>query len=161
MFASTSHTVLTLGTAVLKGASYGKWRHFGPLWPIVYKEAGVWLSSMLRVYRRTHHVNTGGRGHARNQLLKVVGDCLVAKLCPTLVTPWTVACQAPLSTGFSRQEYWSGLPFPSPGDLPDLGIKPRSPALQADSLPTELQGKPIESWEYKFISNDCKGLTTL
>ena len=44
--------------------------------------------------------------------------------------------------GFSRQEYWSGLPFPSPGDLPDQGIEPGSPALQADSLPTELQGKP-------------------
>ena len=44
-------------------------------------------------------------------------------------TPWTVAYQAPQSIGFSRQEYWSGLPFPSPGDLPDPGIKPRSPAL--------------------------------
>ena len=53
-------------------------------------------------------------------------------------TPWTVFCQAPLSMGFSRQEYWSGLPFSSPGDLSDSGIKPRSPALQADSLPTEL-----------------------
>ena len=63
---------------------------------------------------------------------------LVTKLCQTLVTLWTVACQAPLSMEFSRQEYWSGLPFPSPGDLTDLGIKPRSPALQADSLPTEL-----------------------
>ena len=63
---------------------------------------------------------------------------LVTKLCPTLATPWTVAHQAPLSMGFSRQEYWSGLPFPSPGDLLDPGIKPRSPALQADSLLTEL-----------------------
>ena len=49
-------------------------------------------------------------------------------------TPWTVALQAPLFMGFSRQEYWSGLPFPSPGDLPDLGIEPRSPTLQADAL---------------------------
>ena len=63
---------------------------------------------------------------------------LVAKLCPTLATPWTVACRAPLSMGFSRQEYWSGLPFSSPGDLPDPRIEPGSPALQADSLPTEL-----------------------
>ena len=64
---------------------------------------------------------------------------LVTKSCPTLVTPWTVACQAPLSMGFSRQEYWSGLPFPSPGDLPDPGIEPRSPVLQSCySLPTEL-----------------------
>ena len=66
------------------------------------------------------------------------GGGLVAKSCLTLATPWAVAHQAPLSMGFSRQEYWSGLPFPSPGDLPDPGIQPRSPALQADSLPTEL-----------------------
>ena len=58
---------------------------------------------------------------------------LVAKSCPTFATPWTVAYQAPLSMGFPRQEYWSGLPFPSPGDLSNPGIKPRSPALQADS----------------------------
>ena len=56
-------------------------------------------------------------------------------------TPRTVARQAPLSVGFSRQEYWSGLPVPSPEDLPDPGIEPRSPALQADSLPSELQGR--------------------
>ena len=52
-------------------------------------------------------------------------------------TPWTVAHQAPPSMGISRQEYWSGLPFPSPGDLPDPGIEPRSPALQADTLTSE------------------------
>ena len=71
----------------------------------------------------------------------LVAGGLVADSCPTLATPWTVTCQAPLSIGFSRQKYWSGLPFPSPGDLPDPGIEPRSPALQADSLLTELQGK--------------------
>ena len=65
---------------------------------------------------------------------------LVAKLCPTLATPWTVACYAPLSLVFSRQEYWSALPFPPPGDLSHAGIEPRSPALQADDLPTELGG---------------------
>jgi len=58
-------------------------------------------------------------------------------------TPWTVARQAPLSIGFSRQEYWSGLPFPYPGDLPKPEIKPRSLALEADSLLTESPGKPI------------------
>ena len=56
-------------------------------------------------------------------------------------TPWTVAHQAPLSMGFSRQEYWSGLPFPSRGDLPDPGIEPGSPALQADTLLSEPPGK--------------------
>ena len=55
------------------------------------------------------------------------------------VIPWTVARQAPLFMGFSRQEYWSGLPFPSPGDLPDPGIEPRSPTLQADALTSEPQ----------------------
>ena len=58
-----------------------------------------------------------------------------------LVTPWTGAHQAPLSMGFSRQEYWSGLSFPSPGDLPDPGIEPWPPALQGDSLPSEPPGK--------------------
>ena len=57
-------------------------------------------------------------------------------------TPWTVAHQAPLFMGFSRHEYWSGLPFPSPGNLPNPGIKPGSPALQADSLLSGIQGKP-------------------
>ena len=52
-------------------------------------------------------------------------------------TLWTVAHQAPLSMGFSRQEYWSGLPFPPPGDLPDPGTEPRSPVLQADTLTSE------------------------
>ena len=56
-------------------------------------------------------------------------------------TPWTVAHQAPLSMGFSRQEYWSGLPLPSPGDLSDPGIKPRSPVLQAEALTSEPPGR--------------------
>ena len=59
-----------------------------------------------------------------------------------LCDPHTVSHQAPLYMGFSRQEYWSGLPYPSPGDLPDPGIEPRSPALQVDSLLSEQQGKP-------------------
>ena len=65
---------------------------------------------------------------------------LVTKTCPTLATPWIVAGQAPLSMEFSRQEYRGGLPFPSPGDLPDPEIKPESPALQADSLSSEQPG---------------------
>ena len=60
----------------------------------------------------------------------------------SLMTPWDVACQAPLSMGCPRQEYWSGLPFPSPGDLPDPGIEPKSHALQANSLSSEPPGKP-------------------
>ena len=60
-------------------------------------------------------------------------------------TLWTVALQAPLSMRFSRQEYWNGLPFPSPGDLPDPGIKPRSPTLEADALTSEPPGKTLLS----------------
>ena len=70
--------------------------------------------------------------------------------------PWTVAHQALLSMGFSRQEYWSGLPFPSPGDLPNPGIKPRSPTLQADALPSEPPGllRKIEGKREKSVAED-------
>ena len=76
-------------------------------------------------------MNTWERSHWHHCHL-VVGGGSVAQSCPTL---------RPLSVGFSRQQYWSGLPFPPPGDLPDSGIKPRSPALQVDSLPTVPLGK--------------------
>ena len=69
---------------------------------------------------------------------------------PFFATPWTVAHQAPLSMGFSRQEYWSWLPFPSPGDLPDPGIEPGSPALQANTLPSE--HCPTNSNQLQFSS---------
>ena len=60
----------------------------------------------------------------------------------SFVNPWTVACQAPLSMGFSRQEYWSGLPFPSSGNVPDPGIKPECPVLTGGFFTTEPLGKP-------------------
>ena len=63
------------------------------------------------------------------------------------VTPCTVSCQAPLSMGFFRQEYWNGLPFPSPGDLPDPWIETGSPTLQADSLQSEPPGDRVKGWE--------------
>ena len=77
-----------------------------------------------------------------NGKLSPDGGGLTVKSCLTLGIPWTVALQAPLSMGFSRQESWSGLPFPSPEDLPNLGIKAGSPTSQADSLPSEPPGKP-------------------
>ena len=67
--------------------------------------------------------------------------CLLAKLCPLFTTQWTVACQAPLSLGFPRQEYWIGLPFPSPVDLPGSGIKPAPPALADRCFTAEPAGK--------------------
>ena len=81
------------------------------------------------------------------------GGGLAAKLCLNLATLWTIAHQAPLSVGFSSQEYWSGLPFPSPGDLPDPGIESGSPALKADSSLTELWGKPTNMLASGFL---CK-----
>ena len=72
------------------------------------------------------------------------GGGLVAKLCPALGNSWTVTCQAPLSMGFPRQDYWSGLPFSSPGDLPNPGTELQSPTLEADSLPTELPGNSLQ-----------------
>ena len=68
---------------------------------------------------------------------------LVTQSCQLFVTPWTVVCQAPLSMEFSWREYWNRLPVPSLGDFPSQGIEPGFPALQADSLLTELRGKPI------------------
>ena len=66
------------------------------------------------------------------------------------VTPWTVTHQAPLSMEFFRQEYWSGLPFPSPGDLSNPGIEPGSPSLQADALPSEPPWKPLYIYIYIY-----------
>ena len=74
--------------------------------------------------------------------LVVVGS-LAAKSCPTLEAPWTVACKAPLSTGFSRQEHWRRLPFLTPGDLLDPGIKPASLALVSGFFTTVPPGKPM------------------
>ena len=79
---------------------------------------------------------------------KLGSVCSVMSYSETL---WTVTSQAPLSLEFSRQEYWSGLQFPSPGDLPDPGIKSRSPALQADSLLMDLQAKPTERYYMSFF----------
>ena len=76
-------------------------------------------------------------------LFPLVGDGFSHQVVSDSFDPMDCSCLALLSVGFSRQEYWSGLPFPSPGDLPDLGTEPKSPALQADSLPTELRRKPF------------------
>ena len=76
------------------------------------------------------------------------------------MTPWTVAYQAALSMGFSRQEYWSGLAFPSPGELPNPGIEPGSPTLQADALPSEPPGKPIRVLRGIKWKNVCRPNST-
>ena len=78
-------------------------------------------------------------GNVQRELLLLLSHVSCVQLC---ATPQTAAHQALPSLGFSRQEYWSGLPFPSPGDLPDPGIEPRSPVIQADALTSEPPGKP-------------------
>ena len=80
----------------------------------------------------------------------------------SFVTPWTVTHQAPPSLGFSRQEYWSGLPFPSPGDLANPGIEPRSPALQADALTSEPPRMELfkNHSRNKFRKTECQPFLT-
>ena len=75
----------------------------------------------------------------------------VTESCLTLCDPMDCSQQAPLTMRFSRQDYWSGLPFPSPGDLPDPRIEPRSPTLQADALPSELPGKPFSVLQHASL----------
>ena len=89
------------------------------------------------------HLGNSGLSPSLKVFNLIIPVCYLLSRVRLLVTPRTVTLQAPLSIGFSRQDYWSGLPFPSPGDLPDPGIEPRSPALQADSLPSEPPGKPL------------------
>ena len=82
-----------------------------------------------------------GNDTEKNVCVCICGCCVSLSVVSDSVTPWTIACQAPLSMEFSRQGDWNVLPFPSPGNLPYPGIKPRSPALQADSLSSEPPGK--------------------
>ena len=100
------------------------------------KNTGVGSISLLYFYS---YINA--QSHPLKMLLLLLSCFSRVQLC---VTPLTAAHQAPLSMGFSRHEYWSGLPFPSLGDLPDPGIEPRSPALQADALPSEPGGRPLK-----------------
>ena len=86
-----------------------------------------------------------------NNLTWPVCVCQLLSHVQLFVTPWIVACQAPLSMGFSRQEYWSGQPFPAPGNLPDSGIKPGSPALQKDSLLPEPPEKILPECYITFL----------
>ena len=95
--------------------------------------------------------------------LKVIREracaCSVASVLSNSANPWTLACQAPMSVEFSRQEYWTGLPFPPPGDLPDPGTKPTSPvppALQVDFFTTEPPGKPQGCWGSIRLNNFVK-----
>ena len=107
--------------------------------------------------KQTNKQKQSKSGINKNQMVKLQerkGKSLSrVRLFATL---WTLAYQASQSMGFSRQEYWSGLLFASPGDFPNPGIEPGSPALQADTLPTEPPGKPKLQRQVKYISNNSK-----
>ena len=94
-----------------------------------------------------------------NIVKQLCGGRLVAKLCPVLVTPWTIPHEVPLSMAFPRQEYWSGLPFPCPGDLHHPRIEPRSPALQVDSLLSEPPYSNKNQLKNNFFFKKKKGKT--
>ena len=103
------------------------------------------------------HINRSSKS------LSIGGGGLVTKPCLIFEAPWTVVLQAPLSLGFPRQEYWSGLQFPSLGDLPDPGTKPmvscrQLPALQAYSLPTEPPGKPGQPYDQDLTKSQIPWL---
>ena len=136
----------------IPGAQYCPGRHFrrGPWWDAQCRRQGAHLPLPRLVQRSSSRPRpaVGWPGGPSGYLIggthfPCVGVLLIhPKKCASgahlSATPWVVARQAPLSRGFSRQEYWSGLPFPSPGAVPSPGIKPGSPALQADSVPTGL-----------------------
>ena len=109
---------------------YDTFRNRGPQARMAAREGGV--EELIPLW----HIFISGVCFAKKVVVKV----LVTQSCLTLVTPWTDASQASLSMEFSKQVYWSGLPFPFPGDLPNSGIEPESPELQTDSLTSEPPG---------------------
>ena len=116
---------------------------------ILYPSDPIIILLLPKSWLSVHHCQT----EIRRQLWRrrKGGEVKSLSRVQLFATPWTVAYQAPLSMGFSRQEYWSGLPFPSPGDLPDPGIEPGSPALEADALTSEPPGKLRKKWLYYFV----------
>ena len=107
---------------------------------------GLWLQWWSKLVRNKEDTGVVMSRIWKNMLQLVFsGSGLVTKSSPTLGTQWTVACQAPLSMGFFRHGYWSGLPFPSPGDLPHPGIKPGSPTF-ADKFLTEWTERSYNTW---------------
>ena len=118
----------------------------------------TWVSKAY-LYTHLHSSNVHNSQKMEETQVSINRFCsLVAWLCPTLCDPMDCTHQAPLSMEFSRQEYWSGLPCPPAGDLPNPGIKPTSHALQADAVPSELQGSPrIVEWvAYPFSSRSSQ-----
>ena len=130
-------------------------------WPVFWRGVLISYSRVGRDKLPFHELKKGtflqssrGSGDFR----QVVGErkCQLLSCFRLFANTWTIAHQTPLSMGFPRQEYWTGLPFTSPGDLPDSGIEPSSPALQADSLPSELPQQPLSMLIIKAMKSKTK-----
>ena len=133
----TSQQTWELGTLIHPILQMWKLRH----WMIT-------LPKIIQLLRQTWYLNQAAKV-ARHLLLISMSEWVKSLSRVRLfATPWTVAHQVPPSMGISRQEYWSGLPFPSPGDLRNPGIEPRSPVLQADALTSEPPEKPVNKYRY-------------
>ena len=116
-------------------------------------EVAITNSDFFYIHTHTHTHNTLLKIKERKEQSNILPWSEVKSLSRVrlFATRWTVAYKAPLPMEFSRQAYWSGLPFPSPGELPEPGIEPGSPALQADTLPSEPPGKPTYCPEHKWF----------
>ena len=115
------------------------------------RQSTLGLSFLLCMYEKVWRLTELFKEHLRRPVSHVNTCsycCLVAKSCLTLLRPWTITCQAPLSMGFPRQAYWGGLPFPSLGDLPDPGIKPVHPALAGRFFTAKPPGKLMYSYTW-------------
>ena len=108
------------------------------------------LSQTLDLNSLNHTANSHGLSYFTYGNVYVLMNCYLLSRLQLFATPWTITHQNPLSMEFSRQEYWSGLPFPSPGNLSDPGIEPRSPTFQADALSSAPPGKPLSYQQLCF-----------
>ena len=127
------------------------------LLPLVSLPRSV-LPASLQQQLSDFSLRVNGSPLCRPPYFQSVACSVTQFVCDPFVTPWTAACQAPLSVGFSRQEYWSGLPFPSPGNLPDPGIEPSSPvspSLAGRFFTTESPGKPPSVSYWDLNSQRC------
>ena len=117
---------------------------------IAHSKLDTWFNTIFYKHRTQSKAQKSPERVLQGPKTRLESESKVAQWCPTLCDPWTVAHQAPPSMGFSRHlANWSGLPFPSPGDLPDPGIEPRSPTLQAGALTFASPGKPPEYYKAK------------
>ena len=129
---------------LLDGPWWDNWMLFYPAYTFCIRQHSTWREPLVTLEQEwTSACSSFGAQESRGAWHKIHRNTMCSVVSDSVVTPWTVACQIPFVYGISRQENWNELPFPSPGGLPDPRIKPKSPALQADTLPSEPPGKPF------------------